>query len=230
MDAKIDGWVVTPRVGKPVEVNALWYNALRIVADALSGVDEARAAELTARADRVRDSFLMRFARPDRALLADVVDGPAGDDWSVRPNQLFAVSLPYPLIEGDAARWLVEGVGQALLTSYGLRSLAAEDAAYKGVYTGDRLARDGAYHQGTVWAWLLGPYAEAVAAVTGDPSAGLLLLRSIADHLHDAGLGSVSEIFDGDTPHTPRGAIAQAWSVAEILRVWRKLTALPPLG
>jgi glycogen debranching enzyme len=223
MDAKVGDWVVTPRVGKAVELNALWYNALRTLAGFLAVRDAPAAAAYAAQAERARAGFLGRFRQPGRAALADVIDGPAGDDWSVRPNQIFAVSLPFPLLEGADAEPVVEAVGQALLTSYGLRSLSPDDPAYQGHYGGGPRERDGAYHQGTVWAWLLGAYAEAHYRVYGDRAAALALLRPVADHLHDAGLGTISEIFEGDAPHLPRGCIAQAWSVAEALRVWRLL-------
>ena len=225
MDAKVDDWVVTPRIGKPVEINALWYNALRFLAAEYARRNDARAAGYETRAERMRANFLARFVHPDRNWLADVVDGPNGDDWSLRPNQIFALSLPYPLVEGGLAATVLEIVGQALLTTYGLRSLARDDRAYIGTYTGDRVKRDGAYHQGTVWAWLLGPYVESHWKVMGDREAALAMLRPFVHHLRDAGLGSISEIFDGDPPNHPRGAVAQAWSVAEILRVWRLLNS-----
>ncbi|HLZ72473.1 MAG TPA: amylo-alpha-1,6-glucosidase [Dehalococcoidia bacterium] len=225
MDAKVGDWVVTPRAGKPVEINALWYNVLRIAAAIYATRDPQTGSEYAALADRVRDSFRTRFVRPDSRHLADVVDGPNGDDFSERPNQIFAVSLPNPLLEGAVAAGVVDAVGRDLLTSGGLRSLAPAEPAYQGGYGGDQTQRDGAYHQGTVWAWLLGPYAEAHYRVYRDAHAALALLRPLEDHLRDAGLGTISEIFDGDPPHTPRGCIAQAWSVAETLRVWRKLSA-----
>jgi predicted glycogen debranching enzyme len=223
MDAKVGDWVVTPRVGKAVELNALWHNALRTLVAFLAARGDPAAEGYAAQAERARASFLARFRAPDRAYLADVVDGPDGDDWALRPNQVFAVSLPFPLLQGADAEPVVEAVGQALLTSYGLRSLSPADPAYRGRYGGGPLERDGAYHQGPVWAWLLGAYAEARYRVYGNRAAALALLRPIADHLRDAGLGTVSEIFEGDAPHRPCGCIAQAWSVAEVLRVWRAL-------
>jgi len=223
MDAKVGAWVVTPRIGKPVEINALWYNVLRTLAGFLERAGDPTAAVYAGLAGQVRRSFQARFWDAARGYLADVVDGPDGDDWSLRPNQIFAVALPEPLIAGGEARAVVEHVGAELLTSYGLRSLAPGQPGYQGDYGGDPRQRDGAYHQGTVWGWLLGPFAEAYARVTGDRAGALRLLEPIADHLADAGMGSVSEIFAGDPPHTPHGAIAQAWSVAEVLRVWRQL-------
>jgi predicted glycogen debranching enzyme len=224
MDAKVGDFVVTPRIGKPVEINALWYNTLRIVSDFLAARgDRAAAADLAAQAERARGSFLARFRRPEHPHLADVVDGPGGDDWTVRPNQIFAVAVPFPLLEGAEAAAVVAAVGSVLLTSYGLRSLSPDDPAYRGTYGGDQYQRDTSYHQGPVWTWLIGPYAEAYSRCSGDPVAALALLQPFEDHLRDAGLGSVSEILEGDPPHLPRGCIAQAWGVAEVLRVWRQL-------
>ena len=224
MDAMVGDWVVTPRIGKPVEINALWYNVLLALAGFLTASGDHQAAtRYAALAARTRDSFRARFSRPDHEHLADVVDGPDGDDWSLRPNQIFALSLPHPLLEGDAARAVLAAVGRELLTSYGLRSLATREPGYRGTYGGDQVQRDGAYHQGPIWSWLLGPFAEATFRLTGDRDAAYALLRPIGDHLRDAGLGSVSEIFEGDPPHLPKGCVAQAWGVAEALRVWRLL-------
>jgi predicted glycogen debranching enzyme len=223
MDAKVGDWVVTPRVGKPVELNALWHSSLRTVADLLAERDQAAAATYRALADRAQASFRERFIRSGRPQLADVVDGPDGDDWSVRPNQIFALSLPWPLLDGPEAASVLDCVGRTLLTTLGLRSLAPDDPAYQGSYGGAPLQRDGAYHQGPVWTWLAGPYAEAHFRLHGDRAAALALLAPFEQHLRDAGLGSISEILEGDPPHHPRGAIAQAWGVAEILRVWRLL-------
>jgi predicted glycogen debranching enzyme len=226
MDAKVGDWVVTPRIGKPVEINALWYNALRIVSDSLSAQgDTERAGRYGELADRARASFLQKYRRPGTDHLADVIDGPDGDDWSVRPNQIFALSLPYPLIEGAEARAVLDAVARELLTDFGLRSLSPDDPAYQGTYGGAQVSRDGAYHQGPVWGWLLGPFAEAHYRLHGDREAALQFLLMIEDHLSDAGLGSISEIFEGDPPHRPDGCIAQAWSVAEVLRVWRTVEA-----
>jgi predicted glycogen debranching enzyme len=225
MDAKVGDDVITPRIGKPVEINALWYNALRTAAVLLTGRDDDAAARYDLLAARAQASFRARFAAPGRDALADVIDGPLGDDLTLRANQIFAVSLPFPLLEGPAAAGVVRAVGRALLTTYGLRSLAAEAPGYHGTYSGDLRARDSAYHEGTVWGWLIGAYVEAYHRVTGDAHGALDLLRPFVHHLRDAGLGTISEIFDGDPPHRPRGCIAQAWSVAEVLRVWRKLSA-----
>ncbi len=225
MDAKVGDWVVTPRIGKPVEINALWYNVLRIAALFFNKYDTDASQRYTDLATQVLASFRRRFKQPGRASLADVVDGPDGDDASVRPNQIFALSLPFSLLEGADASAVLDAVGHTLLTTYGLRSLSPADQHYQGSYGGDQRRRDGAYHQGTVWTWLLGPYAEAHYRVHGDRNAALALLAPLADHLYDAGLGTLSEIFDGDPPHLPRGCIAQAWSVAEILRVWRNISS-----
>ncbi|MGH2505683.1 MAG: amylo-alpha-1,6-glucosidase, partial [Ktedonobacterales bacterium] len=215
---------VTPRIGKPVEINALWYNTLRILAEALAARgDREAAAEYEARSERVRASFMARFLRPEFPYLADVVDSPTGDDFTLRPNQIFAVSLPFPLLQGSEAASVVDQVGRLLLTSYGLRSLSPDDPRYRGAYYGNQYERDTSYHQGPVWTWLLGAYAEAHYRAFRDPKAALELLAPCEDHLRDAGLGTVSEILEGDPPHLPKGCIAQAWGVAEILRMWRQL-------
>jgi predicted glycogen debranching enzyme len=226
MNARVDDWVVTPRAGKPVEINALWYNALRVVAAALTNRNDSRGKELLQQADRVLESFHARFVPPAGGYLADVIDGPDGDDWSFRPNQLLALSLPHPLVEGDVARGVLDAVGRALVTTHGLRSLDPDDTDYAGGYTGDRAQRDAVYHQGPVWPWLFGAYADALLNVTGDRARVASLLTPFEHHLRDAGLGSISELFEGAAPHLPRGAIAQAWSVAEILRIHRLLETL----
>jgi glycogen debranching enzyme len=223
MDARIGDYVVTPRIGKPVEINALWYNTLRALAAFLTTRDSGAAQEYSAQADRVRESFITRFWRDDHTALADVVDGPDGDDWTMRPNQIFAVSLPFPLLEGARAAAIVDAVARTLLTSYGLRSLSPDDPRYHGTYGGNQYQRDSTYHQGPVWTWLMGAFVEAHYRVHHDPVAALAFLRPFEDHLHDAGLGSISEILEGDPPHWPRGCIAQAWGVAEVLRMWRLL-------
>lgn len=215
MDAKVDDWVVTPRRGKPVEIQALWINALRRVG-AWAG-----DPSLLALADRGETSFRARFWRPDLGYLLDVVDGPDGDDPSLRPNQLLALSLPHPLVDAPMARSILAAVDRNLHVPLGLRSLAPSDPAYRARYQGDRYERDGAYHQGTVWTWLIGPYADAVARFGGGPEAALDALRPFGRHLDVAGLGSVSEILEPEPPFTPRGCPFQAWGVAEVLRAWR---------
>jgi predicted glycogen debranching enzyme len=220
MDAKVGDWVVTPRIGKPVEINALWYNALRIMS-AFAG----RLAEpdnFSAPAEAAKRSFA-RFVRADGEGLYDVIDGPNGDDASIRPNQIFAVSLPHsPLSSDDQAR-VVQVCRRHLFTAYGLRSLAPGSPAYHPSYDGGVMERDGGYHQGPVWGWLLGPFSLAAYRVTGDAAAALAVLGSISDALEDQAVGTIGEIFDGDPPHHPRGAPAQAWSVACTLDAWRLL-------
>jgi 4-alpha-glucanotransferase len=220
MDAKVGDWVVTPRIGKPVEINALWYNALRIMstfAATLGAPDRFSAA-----ADAAQRSFA-RFLRTDGEGLYDVIDGPNGDDPSIRPNQIFAVSLPHsPLAAADQAN-VVQACRRHLLTAYGLRSLAPGSPAYHPHYGGGVLERDGGYHQGPVWPWLLGAFCLASYRVTGDATAAQDLLAAMSDALEDQGVGTIGEIFDGDPPHQPRGAPTQAWSVACTLDAWRLL-------
>ena len=218
MDAKVGGWVVTPRIGKPVEVNALWYHALRCMA-AFARRLGSRAEDYDARADHARAGF-GRFWNAERGYCFDVLDTPEGDDASLRPNQLLAVSLSNSPLSAAHQKAVVDGCARRLLTPHGLRSLAPDDPAYVGRYGGDTRQRDGAYHQGTVWAWLLGPFAEAHLRVYRDLEAVRSFLRPLLRHIADHGVGSLSEIFDGDPPHTPRGTTAQAWSVAEVLRLW----------
>jgi predicted glycogen debranching enzyme len=220
MDARIDGLPVTPRAGKPVEVNALWIRTLEVAARLAPSPDSQH--RWSALADTARESFLARFRRADGAGLYDVVDGPDGDDPSVRPNQLLAVSLPdAPFAAGsDVARTVVGACARSLLTPIGLRSLSPDDPRYMPYHRGGPAERDGAYHQGTVWPWLLGPFVDA-ARRTGVSTDGLL--DGIEAHLGDWGLGSVSETADGAAPHAATGCPFQAWSVAEILRVRRSL-------
>jgi glycogen debranching enzyme len=226
MDAKVDGWVVTPRRGKAVEINALWYNALRLLAGWLHEADGApAAAPIEQMAERARRSFNARFWCGERGHLFDVVDGPAGDDPSLRPNQVFAISLPHPVL--DERRWqpVLESVEHALLTPVGLRSLAPGSPGYHARYYGDLRARDAAYHQGTVWAWLIGPWIDAWLKVYPTRRAEARgFLGGLAAELDDFGVGTVGEIFDAEPPYAPRGCIAQAWSVAELLRSWVRLT------
>jgi predicted glycogen debranching enzyme len=220
MDAKVGDWVVTPRIGKPVEINALWYNALCIMGEFAARL--GRPDEFAASAAAARTGFA-RFLRPDGQGLHDVIDGPDGIDDRIRPNQIFALSLPHsPLDAADQAR-VLEVCRRHLLTSYGLRSLAPGSAEYHPRYEGDVRERDGGYHQGPVWAWLLGHFALAIHRVTGDAAAALSLLDPMRDALADQGLGTIGEIFDGDPPHHPRGAPAQAWSVACTLQAWQHL-------
>ncbi|MGC9503476.1 amylo-alpha-1,6-glucosidase [Baaleninema sp.] len=222
MDAKVDDWVVTPRQGKAVEVNALWYNALSTMVELAAALDKP-TAEYEGLAKRTREGF-DRFWYAPGGYCYDAIDGPEGDDATLRPNQIFAVSLPHAVLTGERAKSVVDLVGQKLVTSYGLRSISPDDRQYRRYYGGDRWQRDGAYHQGTVWAWLLGPFAEAHFRVYGNAAEARSFLEPMREHLSAAGLGSLSEIFDGDPPHTPRGCFAQAWSVAEVLRVMEKLS------
>jgi predicted glycogen debranching enzyme len=218
MDAKVDGWVVTPRMGKAVEVNALWYNALRIMAEFARclGKETQTYEDL---ADRTAEGFV-RFWNGERGYCYDVIDGPDGDDPALRPNQLLAVSLEYSPLAAAQQRAVVDACARQLLTSHGLRSLAPDDPAYMGHYGGDRRQRDAAYHQGTVWGWLIGPFVQAHMRVYGDRGQARSFLRPLLQHLGGHGLGSLSEIFDGDAPFSPRGCTAQAWTVAEVLRAW----------
>jgi predicted glycogen debranching enzyme len=224
MDAKVGDWVVTPRRGKAVEINALWYNALRLLEGWVKMEQGDPAARpLAEHAERVRQSFNRRFWYADGGYLYDVVDGEQGDDAACRPNQLFAISLPHAVL--DEKRWprVLDVVKQRLLTPVGLRSLSPGHPDYKAKYFGDLRARDAAYHQGTVWAWLIGPFIDAWLKVhPQDKTGARSFLQGFVDHLSDAGIGSISEIFDAEVPYTPRGCVAQAWSVAEVLRCWAK--------
>ena len=223
MDAKVGDWVVTPRAGKAVEIQALWHNALchlEKIAARLS--DHATAAYCRQLAERASMSFNEKFWNDSAACLFDVVRDDETADAALRPNQIFAVSLPFSMLSPERAQSVVNVVGRQLLTPYGLRSLAPMHPDYRGRYEGDALSRDGAYHQGTVWAWLMGPFITAYLKAYGRTpetvAQAVEWLSGFRGHLLDAGLGQISEIFDGDPPHTPRGCIAQAWSVAELLR------------
>jgi predicted glycogen debranching enzyme len=227
MDAKVGDWVVTPRRGKAVEINALWYNALRLLAGWVREEqgDEA-ARHLAKHAEQARMSFNARFWYAEGGYLYDVIDGPQGEDAACRPNQVFALSLRHPIL--DQARWerILAVVRQHLLTPVGLRSLAPGHPDYKPKYDGDLRARDAAYHQGTVWPWLIGPFIDAwLRAYPEDRAGARNLLKGLVPQLNEAGLGTICEIFDAEEPFTPRGCIAQAWSVAEMLRCWVKTAA-----
>ncbi len=232
MDAKVGEWVVTPRIGKAVEINALWFNAVSILRDLAADLGIAHdQAEYATLAGRIHASFNRSFWFDDGGYLYDVIDGPEGEadpagrrrDSSLRPNQIFSLSLPYTLITGPRARQLLSVCHARLWTPVGLRSLAAGDSRYAGHYGGNAERRDGAYHQGTVWTWLLGPFVIAHYRVYGDRAAAADLLRGIPAHLREACIGQISEIMDGDAPFRPAGCFAQAWSVAEILRALREL-------
>lgn len=223
MDAKIeDGWVVTPRNGKAIEVNALWYNALKIMAWLADELDEPGADAYEAEAQKVKQAFLHRFWIPNRHYCYDVVDCPEGDDDSLRPNQLFAISLPFPLLDQAKSEAVIQICAAQLLGSYGLRTLAPNHPDYTGRYVGDRMMRDRAYHQGTLWGWLLGAFVTAHYKTYQDADAALDYLRPSLALLHHH--GSLPEIFDGDAPHLPRGCPAHAISVAELLRSYWEIT------
>ena len=226
MDAKVDDWVVTPRRGKAVEINALWYNALCLL-DAWTRDRQVAAdgLDLRAHAERAWSSFNARFWS-ERGYLRDVVDGEQGDDEALRPNQILAVSLDHPVLDPEHWTAVVGVVELQLLTPVGLRTLDRGHPDYKATYTGDLRSRDAAYHQGTVWAWLMGPFIDAWMKVhPGDVEGARRMLEPMAARLSDAGVGSIAEIFDAEPPFTARGCIAQAWSVAEVLRARRRVGA-----
>ena len=239
MDAKIGDWVVTPRIGKPIELSALWYNAIQAMASFARKLGKSHN-EYDRLADRTAAGFT-RFWNSDAGFCYDVLDGPEGHDASLRPNQIFAVSLPLdlspnslsagelrvnethrytPLLTPDRRRGAVDACAQQLLTSFGLRSLSPEDAQYRGEYGGDQLQRDRAYHQGTVWGWLIGAFVLAHLDVYKNPAQARQFLTPMAHHILAGGVGSLGEVFEGDAPHSPRGCTAQAWTVAEVLRAW----------
>ena len=227
MDAKVDDWVVTPRRGKAVEINGLWYNALCLMIGWLEQAGRAEEAKQFAdHANQARVSFNKRFWFAEGGYLYDVVDGEKGDDNACRPNQLLSISLKHPIL--DQPRWekVLQVVREKLLAPVGLRSLAREHSDYKSKYFGDLRARDAAYHQGTVWGWLIGPFIDTWLKVHPEDRVGARrFLEGFIPHLNEACIGSVSEVFDAEAPFTPRGCIAQAWSVAELLRCWIKTAA-----
>jgi len=230
MDAKVGDWVVTPRRGKAVEINALWYNALLIMARwCRQEIGDAEADRMVQMADQVRESFNRRFWYADGGYLYDVVDGENGNDPSLRPNQLLAFSLSHPVLDSSHWQQVLGVVERELLTPYGLRSLSRHHQNYKKQYYGDLRARDAAYHQGTVWAWLIGPFIDAWLRVhPDDRETARHCLRGFASHIGDACIGSISEVFDAEDPFLPRGCVAQAWSVAEVLRGWIKTAPVTP--
>ena len=219
MDAKVDGWVVTPRRGKAVEINALWYNALRLLQEWRKEMGEDDD-EMRDMADRVYSSFNGRFWCDVESGLYDVIDGQRGNDSACRPNQIFSISLPHPVLVREKWETVLKTVEERLLTPYGLRSLAPGHPDYKPQYYGDLRSRDAAYHQGTVWAWLIGPFVDAWLRVYPDRVEECrMLITGFDSHLSEACIGTISEVFDAEAPYTPRGCAAQAWSVAEVLRV-----------
>ncbi|MBA2368960.1 MAG: glycogen debranching enzyme family protein [Candidatus Protochlamydia sp.] len=223
MDAKVADWVVTPRRGKAVEINSLWYNALRLLEEWLREVrGEESARPFKEQADRVYQTFNEQFWFKKGGYLYDVIDGQL-KDLSCRPNQLFAFSLKHPVLKPSRWESVIKIVEKELLTPFGLRTLSSQHDAYKSRYDGDLRARDAAYHQGTIWAWLIGPFIDAWIRVYPQEREGSRrFLKEFQNHLNEAGIGSISEIFDATEPFTPRGCIAQAWSVAEVLRCWIK--------
>jgi predicted glycogen debranching enzyme len=235
MDAKVGDWVVTPRRGKAVEINALWYNSLCLLAKWLEQEQGGEAsATYREHAGRARAAFNRRFWNAETGFLFDVVDGESGggtpgNDPVCRPNQLFAISLENPVLEPDRWASVVDIAEKVLLTPKGLRSLAPGEPDYKPRYDGDLRARDAAYHQGSVWGWLIGPYVDALEKVYPNRCT-VELLQGFEAHLNEACIGSISEIFDAEEVHTPRGCIAQAWSVAEVLRCYVKLSGRQPAG
>ncbi|HBY07246.1 MAG TPA: glycogen debranching protein [Chloroflexi bacterium] len=221
MDVKIGDWVVTPRTGKPVEINALWYNALCILADFAERLAES-GDEYRTLARRVAQSF-SRFWNGTTKCCFDVIAGPQGDDPALRPNQLIAVSLPNSPLSPVQQCAIVDACQRELLFSWGLLSLSPQHLDFIGTYGGDQTTRDAAYHQGTGWSWLIGPFVSAHLKVYRDPEKALAFLLPFEQHLSQHGLGTISEIFDGNPPHTPRGCFAQAWGVAEVLRAWDQI-------
>ncbi|MEO5569749.1 MAG: amylo-alpha-1,6-glucosidase [Bacteroidia bacterium] len=221
MDARVGNWVVTPRIGKAVEINALWYNALLIYAELLKMNGEKEIAKsFTTHADKIKNLFTEFYWNEEKQCLYDFVKDNY-KDASIRPNQLFAISLSHQLIDGEKAKSILKVVTEKLYTPVGLRSLSQDHPDYKGRYRGNQLERDGAYHQGTVWSWLLGPYIDSIIRVKGakGKAEAKKVIQNFSYHFNEDCIGSVSEIFDGDAPHAPRGCIAQAWSVGELLRV-----------
>ncbi len=223
MDAKVGDWVVTPRIGKPVEIQALWYNALCLMEELANKFgDAANADRFAVMARQAKNSFNRQFWNESAGCLYDVINGDMRDG-SIRPNQIFAVSLPHSMLDDEKAKQVVAVVERELLTPVGLRSLSPKDQSYIGVYQGDILSRDGAYHQGTVWPWPIGAFITAYLRANKKSKTArkqaAKWLNGFLPHLQDACLGQVSEVFDGDAPHSPGGCVAQAWSVAELLRV-----------
>lgn len=224
MDAKVNGRVITPRIGKPVEINALWLNAAATMSRfaRVLGVDGARYETIK---NNARAGFA-KFWNAEKRFCFDVIDAPGmpdGKDATLRPNQIFAVSLPETALDANQQRAVVEICSRELLTSFGLRSLGPNEPGYRGHYGGGIEERDEAYHQGTAWGWLLGPFALAHLRVHGNARLAMSFLEPLLDQIGAAGLGTLSEIFDGDPPHLPNGCIAQAWTVGETLRAWRSI-------
>src|SRR5882724_11712267 len=224
MDAKVGDWVVTPRTGKPVEINALWVNAVEIMSQFAETL--GLSADAYEQLATTAKSGFVKFWNDERNSCFDVIDSPGiGNDSALRPNQIFAVSLSVSLLSIEQQKAVVDACASQLLTPFGLRSLAPREPGYTGVYSGGPRQRDAAYHQGTVWGWLLGPFALAHFRVYKDRGAARGFLEPLAASIDSYGLGTLAEIFDGDAPHHPRGCIAQAWTVGEVLRSWKELQA-----
>ena len=229
MDAKVGDFVITPRRGKPVEVNSLWYNALRIMETLLDEVGKRIESEgYRIKADMVLESFNMQFWNEKQNALYDFIDGGYKND-DIRPNQIFALSLPFPLLSGMRAKKVFDLIAQQLLTPRGLRTLSPGHKDYRPTYGGDVWMRDGAYHQGTVWSYLIGPFIDAAFYVCGKEykEEATRYIDAFFQHLQEAGVGTVSEIFDAAPPHVPRGCISQAWGVGEVVRVAIKYGLVP---
>jgi len=222
MDARIGNWVVTPRMGKPVEIEALWYNALKIFEYLLTLNGETDTAEnIAKKSQQAKKSFDEKFWYPKGNYLYDAIDETGKPDSTLRPNQIFAISLPFHLVDGDKAKAVMDVVRSKLYSPVGLRSLSPDDPEYKGFYAGNAFMRDAAYHQGTIWSWLLGPFVDAGMKSMGDvfKKEAVSIIELFSGHINEGCIGTISEIFDGDPPFHPRGCVAQAWGVAEILRV-----------
>ncbi len=221
MDAVVNGKPVTPRIGMPVEINALWYNAIMFCLEiAKISNDTSFVQEWESIAVKIKESFKETFWSKEKGYLADYVDGDF-KDWSIRPNMIFATSLPYTLLSEKIRQLVVEAVRKELLTPRGLRTLSPKCPDYKEVYFGNQAERDNAYHQGTVWPWLLGHFVEGYLKIYG--KSGLSFVKNIYENMEQTmfehGISSISEVYDGNPPHLPGGTPSQAWSVAEILRV-----------
>jgi predicted glycogen debranching enzyme len=229
MDAKVGDWVVTPRAGKPVEIAALWHHALTLMEEWAGRAGRAETQDrYRSLRSKAAEGFRSRYWYDGGGYLYDLVDGPDGDDAGLRPNQAIAAALPDCPLEPAQRRAVVAAVAEHLWTPRGLRTLAPDDPRYKARYEGGPWQRDGAYHQGTVWPWLLGPFVDAHLLVYGDRAAARRYVEPLRSHLFDEGCaGSVNEIFDADAPHAPRGCVAQAWSVGEVYRAWMATESVP---
>jgi predicted glycogen debranching enzyme len=224
MDAKVEDWVVTPRRGKAVEINALWYNALCLMESWTKEVQDDDPKFFRDAISKIKDSFNKKFWYEEGGYLFDVIDGENGNDTACRPNQIFSFSLPNPVLNRDKWERVLDIVTKNLLTPVGLRSLSQDHKDYKSKYFGNLRARDAAYHQGTVWGWLIGPYVDAWLKLHPEKKDGVKnLIKGFDTHLNEGGIGTISEIFDADEPFHERGCIAQAWSVAELLRCYSRI-------